>query len=334
MAGLQVLLGVLCTAMIDETPESRARQALARLVERYEHVGVAHAEWSREKTGVSGARSTEHVHASVARDGRFAYESWTARAAANAPHAPDAPPPKTDPYYVYFDGLTISNAYAEGRRYTTSTAKASLEGWFPHQYMLAPWPLLGAWRDAAQASAGASWTAREHAETSTEDDQFHVRIPLADARALELGWSDADGLTSVAWTSSGEIRLTRFLTFEGNAGARLPTRAERTVSVIDAGSGAPSPRVSWSLRATLDPPDAEATLAFDAVARNVTYFDEATGDVYSPDRSRKLWNVNDVDRTEGVARDHASWWRRGGLGLLAGAMAYSLWRLIRRRGGS
>lgn len=62
-----------------------------------------------------------------------------------------------------------------------------------------------------------------------------------------------------------------------------------------------------------------------------SYFDEATGDVWAPDRSRVLWNLNDLANREAGDRERAVFWRRAWMAVLAAGVAASTWWLIRRR---
>lgn len=314
----------------DDAVSAAARESFDRLVARYADVRCAQATWTRVPSadGTGSDKGTARARVVVSEEGRFAYDSWDAPVPAPGVE-PGAPSPAS--YYVYYDGGTIFNAYGEGSRYTMSSAKAEFDGWHPMQHHRAPWALMERWREEALRRSSI-WN-RVGLAPSDAGEQFSVRIPAGRDRTLEIDWTEEDGLTSLAWSADGECTRTTFRSFTWLGGNPVPRLAEREVreSTSDGALGKVMSRATWSLEVELNPIDAEARLAFDPVARNVGFFDEARGDIYSPDRARKLWNLDDVNASLGEARDVARFWRRGGLVLLAGAIAVSMWRLLRAR---
>lgn len=115
-------------------------------------------------------------------------------------------------------------------------------------------------------------------------------------------------------------------------GPGFSSHAPRTLLERTLLAGAP-PESSTSSRSSLESievntPGAQAATHFDPVALNVRYFDEATGTVYSPDRSLKLFTIEDGS-TGGAT---SPWLRRGGamgVALLAIASGALAWRKFR-----
>lgn len=228
-------------------------------------------------------------------------------------------------YFVYGGGSALACAYAEGSRYTeTAFAK-------PHdildpapQFGLAPWAMVPRWLEAMELvqvhPTPLPQGVRYQASFPKESRHFALEFGLShELTAFEIGLRDS----RLRWEYSA---------FETVAGRPMPQRLrEYTTSAGDPAGGVSD---EWSAVAEsfeIDTPAAREATRFDPVRLNVRFFDEATGDVYAPDKSHKLLNVN--ERSGNTTQ--SPWAQRGwilGILAVAGVSAGRVWYRFRNAG--
>jgi hypothetical protein len=283
----------------------------------YADIEAARATWVYHTKGPDGAARVRRSTTSVARDGRFG----------NTEHqfTQDRPSPADQfpVYFVFGDGARMWSAYGEGSRYTETTLP-KVPGVLdpPPQCGRAPWARVGAWldefssREISPTALGDGW--RFEASDIGRPGTFALEVgPKGEVLAFELG-VDQERLR---W---------EYDNFQDVQGVPIP-RLMRHITIRADGS-----REARSGEATLerferDTPEVVNALAFDPVALNVRYFDEATGEVRSPDKSTHLFTI---DSGGDSGRSSGRWWSRVWLLGVIAAMGASGWAAWKRWRGA
>lgn len=220
-------------------------------------------------------------------------------------------------YFVYREGLKLWCAYAEGSRYTETMLTNEPDILDPApQLAFAPWARVDAWLDEME---------RRGARSLPLGAGRRLSAAQADGGTFSLEFGAQGELTGIE-KDRGEAKLRwEFFDFHDVQGRPIPSRLHESRVVTKDGSTTVASEAWAQLeKFDSDTPEALEAIRFDPVRLNVRYFDEATGDVYSPDKSHKLFTINQ----EGHAI--SPWWSRTWLLGVIGAAAVSLGIMWRR----
>ncbi len=284
----------------------------------YAGVEAARASWVYHTRGSDGTVKVRRSRTAVARDGRFGNTEH--RFTLDRPSAADQFPV----YFVFGDGVRLWSAYGEGSRYTETTLPKLPDVLDPApQCGRAPWARVGAWLDefAARGIAPISLGngLRYEASDIGRPGSFALEVGHAgEVLAFELG-IDGDRLR---W---------EYDNFHEVGGIPIP-RLMRHITIHADGSREARNGEATLERFERDSADVIAGLIFDPVLLNVRYFDEATGEVRSPDKSSHLFTI---DSGGDSGRSSGRWWSRAWLLGVFAAMGASGWAAWKRwRGAS
>lgn len=287
---------------------------LVALAERYEHLSSAEVEWTVRTSAGAIVQRTRGVTC-VASDGRFAYREWITT---DGHPEPGDEFPK---YFVYCDGKRLSYAVAEGSRYTDAALdpkRPVVPG--PSQHYLAPWPMISRWCHAIGPNA----------DIRSERDGHRATATLARGVTFSLTWGPSQELREVCIQDLESESRYEYSEFAPEEGLLLPRRIRTHVTIRTGGAERIVDEVRERTSLVLAPPDAQLRLAFDPQAWRVRYFDEATGDVYSPDRSQRLFNIRDMNDDRERERAHTRAMRLAWVAALGALVAGSLWLAWRK----
>lgn len=288
------------------------RPSVATIARTYAGLEAARASWIYHTRGPDGALKVRRSTTSVARDGR--YGNTEHRFVQDRPSPADQFPV----YFVYGEGARLWSAYGEGSRYTETTLPKVPDMLDPPpQCGRAPWARVSAWlaefesRGITPTRMGNGW--RFEATKIGRAGSFSLEVGAAgEVCAFELG-IDGDRLR---W---------EYDNFHEVDGVPIPRRMRHITVHADGSREARSGEAALE-RFERDTPEVFAGLAFDPVALNVRYFDEATGEVRSPDKVSHLFTI---DSGSDSGRSSGRWWSRLWLvGVVAtmGASGWAAWK--------
>lgn len=319
---------LIAMAAVSLTPIAQAWQAMdsergivVEIPRPYAGLEATRATWVYHTRGPDGTVRVRRSITSVADDGRFGNLEYR--------HTLDRPSPADQfpVYFVFGEGVRLWSAYGEGSRYTETTLTKQpdvLDS--PPQAGRAPWARVEAWLDAFAArgiepskldlGAGGGW--RYEAGKIGRSGTF----------ALEVG-ERGEVLTFEQGIDGDRLRW-EYADFHDVGGVPIPRRMRHITIHAD---GSIKPR---SGEATLEKfergtPEVVQSLTFDPVALSVRHFDEATGEVRSPDKSSHLFTI---DPGSDSGRSAGRWWSRVWLLGVIAAMGASGWAAWKRWRGA
>ena len=287
------------------------------LARPYQGLSHARAVWVFRRPTAGGSTTLIQSTTSASSDGRFGsleHDSIEGKPSSSSP---------TAKYFVYGDGRTLWCAYGEGARYTETNLPKELDPLNPGpQLARAPWARVEAWLTEMERrgvvptplGAGLRYEARDVGRSGTFVLELGAEGELA---AMEFGLGDS----SLRWEYSD---------FHSVQGRPIPRRLRGyTFSLKDG-----VPDISNESAATLagfdcDTPAVLESITFNPVALDTRFFNEATGEVFAPDKSQHLFTINMKDGSWGGS----VWWSRGwliGVIVAAGASAIVAWKRWRR----
>lgn len=306
-----LFVGAWCAMARAQSPIPDPLNALA---ERYEHLSSAEIEWT-VRTPVGPVVQRTRGVTCVASDGRFAYREWITT---DGHPEPGDEFPK---YFVYCDGERLSYAVAEGSRYTDAKldpGRSTPPG--PSQHYLAPWPMIPRWCRAMGPDV----------VVQAERDGGRASTVLPRGITFSLAWGPSLELREVSIRDGESESRYEYSEFSPEEGLLLPRRIRTHVTIRTGETERVVDEVRERTSLVLAPPDAPRRLAFDPVAWRVRFFDEATGDVYSPDRSQRLFNIRDMSDDRERERAHTRAMRLAWTAALGALVVGSLWLAWRR----